>query len=198
MAALRAAKQALRRDIKDRVSALGMEERVRQSRMVTQKLLEHPKYDSCHRIAVFLSMPDEVHTKEIIDDIFKKGKVCFIPRYLANSNHMDMLKLNDVKDIQNLLVTSWNILQPGDDEEREEALAIGGLDLMLVPGLGFDRNGNRLGRGKGFYDTYLARCRDHPRGKPYTIGLAFREQICPEIPVGNNDFAIDEVLFDDS
>ncbi|KPP73568.1 5-formyltetrahydrofolate cyclo-ligase-like, partial [Scleropages formosus] len=161
-------------------------------------LLQHPKYESCQRIAVFLSMADEVSTEEVIDDIFKKGKVCFIPKYLAKSNHMDMLKLNGAKDIEDLPVTSWNIRQPGDDEEREEALATGGLDVILMPGLGFDRSGNRLGRGKGFYDAYLARCRDHPKGKPYTIGLAFKEQICPEIPVGDSDFTIDEVLFDDS
>lgn len=72
----------------------------------------------------------------------------------------------------------------------------GGLDLILMPGLGFDRNGNRLGRGKDFYDTYLERCMKHPKGKPYTIALAFREQLCQDIPVGDNDVLIDEVLYD--
>lgn len=65
---------------------------------------------------------------------------------------------------------------------------------MLMPGLGFDRAGRRLGRGKGFYDTYLQRCSRHPRGKPYTLALAFREQLCEEIPVDANDVLIDEVL----
>lgn len=74
----------------------------------------------------------------------------------------------------------------------------GGLDLILMPGLGFDLCGRRLGRGKGFYDTYLERCSRHPKGKPYTIGLAFREQLCPEVPVGDHDVFIDEVLYEDS
>lgn len=74
---------------------------------------------------------------------------------------------------------------------------IGGLDLMLMPGLGFDLKGGRLGRGKGFYDTYLRRCSEHPKGKPYTIALAFKEQICKKIPVDSNDVFIDEVLYED-
>lgn len=66
-----------------------------------------------------------------------------------------------------------------------------------MPGLGFDKSGNRLGRGKGFYDTYLERCMKHPKGKPYTIALAFREQLCQEIPVDERDIHIDEVLYED-
>ncbi|KAG7468111.1 hypothetical protein MATL_G00139390 [Megalops atlanticus] len=198
MAALRAAKQALRKEIKKRVATLGDQEKLRQSHIVTQKLLKHPKYESSRRIAVFLSMNDEVRTEEIIEDIFRRGKECFIPKYLTNSSHMDMLRLAEAKDIQSLPLTSWNIRQPGDKEEREEALTTGGLDLILMPGLGFDKGGNRLGRGKGFYDTYLERCMRHPKGKPYTIGLAFKEQICKEVPVDDNDIHIDEVLYEDA
>lgn len=72
----------------------------------------------------------------------------------------------------------------------------GGLDLILMPGLGFDQAGNRLGRGKGFYDTYLERCIKHPKGKPYTVALAYKEQLCQSIPVDDNDVLIDEVLYE--
>lgn len=71
-------------------------------------------------------MHDEVRTEEIIKDVFKRGKSCFIPRYESNSNHMDMLKLNSLQDIETLPPTSWNIRQPAeDDDSREEALAAG-------------------------------------------------------------------------
>ncbi|XP_044202882.1 5,10-methenyltetrahydrofolate synthetase (5-formyltetrahydrofolate cyclo-ligase) isoform X2 [Thunnus albacares] len=143
-------------------------------------------------------MDDEVRTEEIIKDVFKGGKSCFIPRYESSSTHMDMLKLNSLQDMETLPLTSWNIQQPADDDNnREEALAAGGLDLILMPGLGFDMSGKRLGRGKGFYDTYLERCIRHPKGKPYTIALAFKEQLCQEIPVNDNDVLIDEVLYED-
>ncbi|XP_034061943.1 5-formyltetrahydrofolate cyclo-ligase [Gymnodraco acuticeps] len=197
MAALRAAKQALRKEIKRRVAALSDEEKLRQSSVLSKLLFRHPKYVSCKRIAVFLSMHDEVRTEEIIRDVFKCGKSCFIPRYESSSNHMDMLQLRSLQDMETLPLTAWNIQQPAaEDSSREEALSAGGLDLILMPGLGFDSLGKRLGRGKGFYDTYLERCMKHPKGKPYTIALAFKEQLLPEIPVDDNDVLIDEVLYE--
>lgn len=197
MAALRAAKQSLRKEIKRRVAALSEPEKQRQSLVVCQKLLSHPKYLSSQRVAVFLSMDDEVRTDSIITHMFAAGKSCFIPRYQRTNSHMDMLRLTSEADIQNLALTSWNIRQPGEEEAREEALDTGGLDLILMPGLGFDLSGRRLGRGKGFYDTYLERCRANPRGMPHTIALAYREQICEQVPVDQRDVLIDEVLYDD-
>ncbi|XP_013882859.1 5-formyltetrahydrofolate cyclo-ligase [Austrofundulus limnaeus] len=198
MSALRAAKTALRTEVKRRVAALEPEEKRRQSQLLAQKLFKHPKYVSSQRIAVFLSMEDEVCTQEIIEDVFRCGKSCFIPRYESSSSHMDMLKMDSLQDMDTLPRTSWNIRQPaGEDESREEALSAGGLDLILMPGLGFDLCGRRLGRGKGFYDSYLERCSRHPKGRPYTLGLAFREQLCSQIPVGDHDVLIDEVLYED-
>lgn len=65
-----------------------------------------------------------------------------------------------------------------------------------MPGLGFSRQGSRLGRGKGYYDTYLQRCIDSGC-KPLTVALAFNEQICDTIPVDSNDVKIDMVLYPD-
>nr|XP_045757794.1 5-formyltetrahydrofolate cyclo-ligase [Mirounga angustirostris] len=73
----------------------------------------------------------------------------------------------------------------------------GGLDLIFMPGLGFDKQGNRLGRGRGYYDTYLKRCLEEQDVRPYTMALAFREQICPQVPVDENDMKVDEVLYEE-
>ncbi|XP_065498215.1 5-formyltetrahydrofolate cyclo-ligase isoform X1 [Caloenas nicobarica] len=199
MAAVRAAKQALRATLQQRLRALGAAEKQRQSRLLTSKVICHPKYQESKRIAIYLSTPDEIQTEEIMKDIFKQGKECFIPRYDPLGTHMDMLKISSAEDISSFTLTSWNILQPGDDDStREKALAGGGLDLIFMPGLGFDKKGNRLGRGKGYYDIYLERCMKHPSGKPYTIALAFKEQICESVPAAEHDIQIDEVLYEDS
>ncbi|XP_058012473.1 5-formyltetrahydrofolate cyclo-ligase isoform X1 [Ahaetulla prasina] len=199
MAALHAAKRALRAELKRRLKGLSEAEKLRQSRLLAGKVMAHPRYLGSQRIAVFLSMPDEVRTNEIIKDIFQKGKECFIPWYKPQSSHMDMVKLASYEEIAELPLTSWNIHQPAEDDVREDALAVaGGLDLILMPGLGFDKSGNRLGRGKGYYDTYLQRCLQHPKGKPYTIALAFQEQVCPRVPVSETDMRVDEILFEDS
>ncbi|KAM5172717.1 5-formyltetrahydrofolate cyclo-ligase isoform 2-T2 [Mantella aurantiaca] len=158
------------------------------------KLLSHNRYQAARRIAVFLNMPDEIQTGDILHDIFRQGKACFIPQYQRGSNHMDMVKLSSVEEINMLPVTTWNIRQPGEEECREEALSTGGLDLVLVPGLGFDKEGHRLGRGKGYYDTFLERYNQQLSAKPYTIALAFQEQLCTSIPITDSDFAIDEIL----
>uniref|UniRef100_A0A8C8SVY1 5-formyltetrahydrofolate cyclo-ligase n=1 Tax=Pelusios castaneus TaxID=367368 RepID=A0A8C8SVY1_9SAUR len=197
-AALLAAKGALRAELKRRLRALSEAEKQRQSRLLSRKVIGHSKYQDSRRIAVFLSMRDEVQTEEIIKDMFQRGKECFIPKYKPGSSHMDMVKLTSTEEISSLPLTSWNIQQPGDNDIREEALSVGGLDLILIPGLGFDKSGNRLGRGKGYYDTYLERCMQHPKGKPYTIALAFKEQICDTVPVAENDIQIDEILYEDS
>ncbi|XP_030046336.1 5-formyltetrahydrofolate cyclo-ligase [Microcaecilia unicolor] len=197
MACVTSLKRALRAEVKQRVVGLSAQEKQRQSRVLTQKVTEHSKYLQAERIAVFLSMQkEEVHTEEIIRDIFQHGKVCFIPRYKPGSDHMDMVRLASLEEVYSLPLTSWNIRQPAEEDAREEALCTGGLDLMLVPGLAFDKYGNRLGRGKGYYDRYLQRCRLHPTGQPYTIALAFTEQLCEHVPAAENDVKIDEILFE--
>ncbi|XP_072837682.2 5-formyltetrahydrofolate cyclo-ligase isoform X1 [Pogona vitticeps] len=199
MASVQAAKRALRAELKRRLRALGEDEKRRQSGRLARQVMQHARYQASQRIAVFLSLPDEIQTAEIIKDIFQQGKECFIPRYQPQSNHMDMVKLASYQEIASLPVTSWNIHQPAEEDVREEALsAAEGLDLILMPGLGFDRTGNRLGRGKGYYDAYLSRCLQHPKGKPYTIALAFKEQMCESVPVSENDIKVDEVLFEEN
>lgn len=75
----------------------------------------------------------------------------------------------------------------------------GGLDLILVPGLAFTRSGQRLGRGKGYYDRYLHHYRQLSGVRPVTsVALAFKEQIFDSIPTSEHDVIIDVVLFDES
>ncbi|PSN54972.1 5-formyltetrahydrofolate cyclo-ligase [Blattella germanica] len=108
---------------------------------------------------------------------------------------MEMIKLSSLEDYENLPVNKWNIKQPPDDEERVSVFDEGKLDLVLSPGLGFTKEGKRLGRGKGYYDGFLTKCRRELQNKPFTLGLAFNEQILPDIPVTERDYIIDEVLF---
>ncbi|XP_027949615.1 5-formyltetrahydrofolate cyclo-ligase isoform X2 [Eumetopias jubatus] len=195
--AVSSAKRSLRAELKQRLRAMSAEERLRQSHLLAQKVMAHSRYQESKRISIFLSMQDEVETEEIIKDIFRRGKTCFIPRYQFQSNHMDMVKLASPEEVSSLPKTSWDIHQPEEDEVREEALSTGGLDLIFMPGLGFDKQGNRLGRGRGYYDTYLKRCLQQQDVRPYTMALAFREQICLQVPVDENDMKVDEVLYEE-
>lgn len=65
-----------------------------------------------------------------------------------------------------------------------------------MPGLGFTKTGDRIGRGKGYYDNYLKKCAE--KGvNPYTVALCYREQLCEEIPLTSDDKTVDHVLFAD-
>lgn len=119
----------------------------------------------------------EVSTIEIVRDALRQGKQVFIP-YIHSAQDdqkhkvMDMLRLQDEQDLQSLKPDKWGIpsLSPESIDERENGLGGKGvddssdvsdsvniLDLILMPGIAFDTAHNRLGHGKGFYDTYLSK-----------------------------------------
>ncbi|XP_022105686.1 5-formyltetrahydrofolate cyclo-ligase-like [Acanthaster planci] len=195
-AAMREAKSLLRREMKQRLAALSSEEKAQQSEIILKKLVSHPVYRSSQRISVYLSTADEVSTEGILNHMFANKKKCFVPQYIGP--RMDMLRLLSMEDYSNLPLTKWNIKQPAEGDQREEALATGGLDLIIVPGLAFNLGGDRLGKGKGYYDKYQKRCAEHPSGKPKTIALAFKEQMCATVPVSEDDVTIDHVIHGDT
>ena len=128
--------------------------------------------------------------------IYRRGKRCYIPRYFMGGNKMEMVLLKDMMDYKSLPVTKWNIKQPPNDEIREEAIENNELDIMLIPGMAFTENGERLGRGKGYYDTYLSKAKNNMQQPPKTIALAFKQQVVENIPTNELDFLIDKVIYD--
>ena len=127
---------------------------------------------------------------------FRCGKKCYVPRYFMGGNKMEMVLLKDLQDYETLPMTKWNIKQPGDQEIRQEALDNDGLDIMLIPGMAFTVNGKRLGRGKGYYDTYLLKAKNNMKQSPKTIALAFNEQVIDDVPIDDHDFLIEKVIYD--
>lgn len=183
------AKQILRQKIRDMLKVMSNEDRINQSKIVSNYLLNHPKYQSSRAISVYVNMKNEISTREIMRHAFDVKKLVFIPRYSPTS--MVMVRIYSLDDLDSLPMTKWNIRQPDlDDTSRE--IATNDIDLIIVPGLGFSLDGARLGHGKGYYDRYL----NSLNGSFYTIGLAFRQQIVENnsIPINSNDVRVQEVL----
>ncbi|XKL67569.1 hypothetical protein PGB90_003060 [Kerria lacca] len=127
--------------------------------------------------------------------MFSIGKLCFIPRYNAES--MDMILMESFEERDTIPKTKWNIRQSTENFHREDATRTGGLDILIIPGRAFTKSGYRLGRGKGYYDKYLNRYKEKFDGKlPYMIGLAYTQQIYEELPITETDRKLNEVLFD--
>lgn len=115
---------------------------------------------------------------------------------------MRMLRVRDADDIARMPRAPWGAAQPATPDDREDALADParpGLDLIIVPGLGFTRGGDRIGHGRGYYDRFLRECRCRARQlqqrPPIAIGLALRAQLCDALPVTEHDERLDAVLF---
>lgn len=187
-------KKKLRKVLNERINSLTEEEISQQSDAVTRKVLRHDKYKRAENVSIYLSYDKEVQTENILKDIFLRGKKCFVPRYFKDSP-MEMVRLTSLEDYENLPRNRWNIKQPPKDDDRENVFDTGKLDLIIMPGLGFTKDGKRLGRGKGYYDSFLMRCSSLLLSQPYTIGLSFSEQLEPDLPMTDKDVFINEVIY---
>ncbi|CAH1164208.1 unnamed protein product [Phaedon cochleariae] len=194
MSTVKLAKAALRTEIEKKLARMTAEERKKQSEAIQKKLLNLPQYKNAKNISVYLSLDSEVNTKPILERIFEDGKCCFVPRYKKAA--MQMVELNGMEDWASLPVTKWNIKQPSWKDERRDALETG-LDLVICPGVGFTKEGGRLGHGEGYYDRCLKAISTSQKSRPYLVALAFKEQIVEELPLEETDVDLDMVLYPD-
>ena len=189
---MQSAKNSLRKQIKIKLANLSENEKIKQSENVANILFNHPKFQQSKRISLYLSMKNEIQTPKILKHSLENNKSVFIPKYVGND--MEMVKIESMEDYDSLPETKWKIKQPLDDDNtREEASSSGGLDLIIVPGVGFSVDGLRLGHGKGYYDNYISKIMSIKT--PYLIGLAFDVQMCDYIPTSDHDKKLDEVIF---
>ena len=156
-------------------------------------------FSTSKRVGVYVSCARlrEVDTRAILSSLLASDKRCYVPLIRPGRGNMELLRIDAVAD---MVPNKMSILEPSEldaqGRPREEALeAEEPLDLVLVPGMAFDRAGRRLGRGGGYYDAFLTRCREHAkeRGRPppVTMALAFDCQLMEAVPVEPHDAPID-------
>uniref|UniRef100_A0A5B6YXF5 5-formyltetrahydrofolate cyclo-ligase n=1 Tax=Davidia involucrata TaxID=16924 RepID=A0A5B6YXF5_DAVIN len=130
------------------------------------------------------------------------GKKLYVPRVEDRNSHMRMLNISSIDD---LIANSMNILEPApvdaDGKEREDVLlADDPVDLFLLPGLAFDKSGRQLGRGGGYYDTFLMKYQELANERkwkqPLLVALSYSLQIMDDgvIPVTPNDVLVDALV----
>ncbi|ORX90758.1 hypothetical protein K493DRAFT_265409 [Basidiobolus meristosporus CBS 931.73] len=185
-------KTEVRKQLRKSLGLLSEEVVVRESQQVVAQLLDLNAFKDSKRVSVYINMSGEIKTQEIIRQLFLQGKECFVPR--CDGTRMEMLRLNSYEDYLSLPLNKWKIPEPKLDEVREDAFETGGLDLIIMPGLGFDLSGSRIGHGKGYYDRYLESCANS--GKiPSTVALALSAQIVEDnLPVDHFDRKPDLII----
>lgn len=145
------------------------------------------EFRKARTIMAYMPLRYEVDTRALLVKLLGLKKKLFLP---AVNRKRGVIAVFQVKNLKRDLVPgSYGILEP-----RPGRCAPGRaseLDLVLVPGLGFDRQGGRLGHGKGYFDKFLRKAK---RAKK--IGIAFREQILEKIPLEKHDQRVDCVITD--
>lgn len=149
-----------------------------------------PRLAQATTVYAYYSLPDEVSTHALVDELADEGKTVFLPK-VTGPHTMEWHRYTSQAD---LVTGAYGIAEPdiGDDssESIREATDQKNRDqVILVPGLAFDPQGRRLGRGKGYYDRFLAA---HP--DIYKIGICFDFQKVPEVPVDAFDIPVDLVI----
>lgn len=174
-------KQDYRKEVRLRKKQYSASELKNLSRGIVRKLLELPCIKRAATVMLYCSLPDEVYTMDAIHELNCCGKRLVLPVVTGEAE----MELRIYSGDQDLRTGSYGILEPCGKlfEEYEN------IDVAVIPGMGFDLNGNRLGRGKGYYDRFLAKAKDI-----YKVGICFPFQVFKEIPATDFDVKMDKVL----
>lgn len=155
------------------------------SRQIMQKLFSLKEFNDSNTIAFYVSVKSEVHTHEMIEKSIALGKKVSVPILRQKENKLEFSEISSLKDLHK---TPFGLLEP--KKELEKIAPLDEIDLVIVPGIAFDRQGNRIGYGKGYYDRLLKQL----SSLAVTIGLCFEENLLESIPATKNDEKVNIVL----
>lgn len=148
---------------------------------IIERLLNHERVKSATTILMYYALNDEVHTATALDTLVGMGKTILLPRVIDDEN-MAICRYQSTADLR---TGAFGIMEP----IGSPFTALHTIDLCVVPGMSFDSKGNRLGRGKGYYDRFL---RTIPQA--YKIGVCFPFQKVDNVPHTHLDIHVDEVI----
>lgn len=170
-------KDALRRALRARRDALALDARSDGSRRIASYALAFVP-PVCSRVALYAAVGSEVDTEPLFSALRDRQTEVYLPRCRGN-----MLEFAVTATLESLLRGNYGIPEPDGP-----ATDIATFDAVIVPGLGFDRSGARLGYGKGYYDRALQGYRG------LVIGLAFSVQVVDALPTTTHDRLVDRVI----
>jgi 5-formyltetrahydrofolate cyclo-ligase len=178
---LKQAKRALRRAVLLERDALPASDRVARSEAIAERLLGLDEAARAATVLAFWSFGSEVHTQPLIERLVDRGRTVALPRIVDG----DVVPVAYTPGAS-LSATAFGAMEPADGR----ALDVRELDLVVVPGVAFDRSCNRVGYGGGFYDRLLGRTRE----RTTAVAIAFGLQVVDEVPIGPVDRRVDAVV----
>lgn len=180
-------KQHWRHRLQQRLCEMSTEQRSEKSKKACRSLISTPEFQSASTIMMYLSLPHEVDTSEAILCAWQLGKVIIVPKIFWRQRRMIPVRINSLEngfstEVAGLRNPITAVPIPFDD-----------IDLVVTPALGFDRKGNRLGRGASYYDRFFA----NDELEATRCGFAFAEQLVDSVPVAEHDEPMDFLVTDE-
>lgn len=177
-------KSELRKDISEKRELLDETIVKNASETILTTLQSLSDIKTSKAILSYMPKGNEVDIKPLNQWILDQGKILCLPRVISQTE-MEVRVITNVNN--GLKKSSYCIFEPTDSHEL---IDIGNIDLILVPGVAFDKSGNRMGHGKGYYDRFLARCKDSTT----FIGIAYSFQVFDTILSDQYDVKMDRII----
>lgn len=179
-------KSDLRKRLHAERNALALEDRERYSEAIIGSILALDEYRGARTVMGYMTFGSELMTGAFADDALRAGKILVLPYIRRAENRLGLYRVHDLS--ADLAPGPWGIRQPRPD--TCEPVDLSSVDFVLVPGLGFNTRGDRLGYGRGYYDRLLA----GRRPDTALVAGAFHRQVVDRIPVEEHDVRIDRVV----
>lgn len=180
-------KRNIRKEILKRRDGIPHEIKTVKNALIKQRLFMLPEFINARTVSFYASFRSEVETLSMIKESLEMGKRVVVPK-VDKEGHR--LRLYEIKNMNELSPGYMGIPEPSLPDER--LVNIDDIDLVIIPGVGFDYSGNRLGYGAGYYDILLS----DMKGKALYIALAYEEQLIDSIPSEMHDVKVDMIITD--
>ncbi len=181
-------KKILRKRILDIRNSMLQDEKKKKDNTIRNKFLESDYYKASQNIFIYVSYSSEIDTIEIINKALIDGKRIFVPRTVFKNKLMDAVR---IYSLDNMKKDRYGILEPG---QESSCINPDKLDLIVVPGVAFDREGGRTGYGAGYYDRYFKKISDERKKEIKKVALAYDFQIVDKVPMDKQDVRIDCII----
>ena len=178
-------KKSIRQSIKQATQGLSAEDIRRQRDSVNAALREIIMRRQPSVVALFSPLPDEINITPVIDYLVEQKECLVLLPRVDVSVDKPTMEFYPYRKAE-MEVGAYGINEPQGDEPCPAET----IDLMVVPAVAFTRRGERLGRGKGFYDCYLSR----EGFRAYTVGVCYSHQLLDSLPTEPHDCCVDEVV----
>ncbi len=177
-------KDQIRREILRIRNSLSENEMVVNSNIISNMVISTKEYKKSSSIGIYFPIGSEVNTIEIIKHSLATKRIIGLPR-IIDSNKILFFKIieNSFEDIK-MTKGKYGIL-----ENSMSDFIITKMDLLIVPGIAFDLQGNRIGYGKGYYDRFLSKLKANN-----IMALAFENQIIDKVPKTQNDIPVNVIV----